>query len=465
MIRRRSGALVPFCAALALAGAAGPRVAAADARSAGAAFVAAEPDTSLEHFFGQMSDSTNRYFGRASLPADTAGLDSALQAGLAHPPKRRVARGRWLRYDWGPTLRFNRVEGGVFGAAATVGWRRSYGRLRGDLAYATGPRAGIGGVGWERRTGTDERQWLAEAYGGRRTDVMDRGRHEDVDDPLSSLAAAWHGSDTRQLVSRSGVSVSLARNTPMWRLSAGWRDEIESGLGVTTTWNLLHRPLASPDNVRATHGRVSEAMYTGWIRTPGVPVYGEIEYRTARKVLGSDFSYRLLRVGAGADLGVGRWSALAPQLLYGRLTGDALPQESFYLDRTSVLTTRLSDPIAGTRIALARLDWIGTRDLLELAHLPHPAMFPLQGDLFAASGTVWGQDPYGGAARPGGNWPERGEWSSEAGVALAWQPGVPEPTSLLRLSLAWPLDERPKRGKLTVTFTRALTLIQVPGYE
>jgi hypothetical protein len=193
-----------------------------------------------------------------------------------------------------------------------------------------------------------------------------------------------------------------------------------------------------------------------------LPLYAEIDYRVSRRALGSDFEYGLSRLAIGADLGVGRWSALAPQVLIGRLSGESPPQEAFYLDRAGVLTTRTGEPLAGSRIALARLDWIGTRDLLALARLPHPAMFPLQGDAFVGAGAVWGADPYGGPSRPGESWPGAGLWSSEAGFALAWQPGFPDPTHLARIGVAWPLDGRPARAKFTLTFSRALFLLQPP---
>jgi hypothetical protein len=42
-------------------------------------------DSSLHRFLDTLADSTDRYFGLIAAPTDTAGLDSALAAGLERP--------------------------------------------------------------------------------------------------------------------------------------------------------------------------------------------------------------------------------------------------------------------------------------------------------------------------------------------------------------------------------------------
>ena len=425
----------------------------APARSA-----AAPVDTTLDHFFGTLSDSTDRYFGRSAVPLDTSGLDSARAAGIARGPG-HVPRAP-LRLHMGPALRFDRVEDGVYGADFQLG-RRSFGR--GHVEYLSGPRRAQGDGVWERHVRDWEHGWDLEAGGGRETAVMDRVRRESIDDPFASVQSLVSGGDRRMFFRREGYRFSATRLAPAWRARVGWRDEVESPLMVTTRWNLTGHPPQTPDNLAAVRGRAREALLALSFRTPRLPLNAEVEYRIARRALGSDFEYRSTRLAVGAEIGFGGWSSLGPQALVGRLSGDRPPQQAFYLDRAGVLSTRDGDRLGGTRIALARLDWIGTRDLLALAHLPHPAMFPLQGIAFAATGAVWGADPYGGPARPGGNWPEPGSFSSEAGVALAWQPGIPEPTSLARIGVAWPIDGRPAHARLTLSFRRALFLLQPLG--
>ena len=422
-----------------------------------ARFVPATTDSTLDRFFGDLSDSTDRYFGRTAAPVDTTGLDSARSAGLLLPPP---GVGRRLRVGFGPALRFNRVDGAVYGVTSTLR-AGVLGRLEARGEYRSGPQRGQGGARWIRVWSRDESSWIVTARGGRETAVMDRSRPMSVGDAFASLGAWTSGSDTRQYFGRAGYGLVLERATPRWRVLAGWRDEVEQPLRPTATWNLSRRADRDPGNLAATPGRAREALLGMVARVPQSPIRAQIDYRTARRALGSDFEYRSLRVAAGADIGLGRWSSLVPQAMIGELTGDLVPQESFDLDGAGVLVTRSGDRIAGSRIAVGRCDWIGTRDLL--GWLPHPAMFPIQGDLFADAGSAWGADPYGGARRPGGFFPQ-GPWSSEAGFALVWQPGLPDPVSLARIELAWPLDGRTGGPGVRVSLRRPLFLVR-PLFE
>ena len=96
----------------------------------------AAPDSTLERFFGGLSDSTDAYFGRAVAPVDTAGLDSARTAGLALPPVHEPHHR--MRFDYAPAFRFNRVDGPVYGGSVEFSKRRVC-RLSPQLEYAAGP--------------------------------------------------------------------------------------------------------------------------------------------------------------------------------------------------------------------------------------------------------------------------------------------------------------------------------------
>ncbi|MBI1799309.1 MAG: hypothetical protein HYR73_06445 [Candidatus Eisenbacteria bacterium] len=421
---------------------------------------AAATDTTLDRFFGGLSDSTDRYFGGTTSQVDTTGLDSSRAANLALPPGHGPRRP--LRLDWGPAFRFNRVDGPAYGA--TLGLRSARTRVRIDsrLEYAAGPNRWQGGAGFRRMWGDEEHRWTLEAWGGRETAVVDRTHESSAADPLATVRALGFGTDARLYLRHDGFRAGLSRASGAWRAAAEWRDELESPLDVTATWNLANRALDVPGNIPAQSGRTHEALFSFVGRAPRLPLQGEIEYRTSRRALGSDFEYRMTRAALGADITLGRWSALVPQAIYGRLTGDALPQESFYLGGVSALTTRIGEAVGGSRLALGRIDWIGTRDLLALAHIPHPALLPIQGAVFAASGAVWGTDPYGGASRAGGAWPEEA-WISEAGLSLIWQPGFPDPTSLGRINVAWPVGSATGSPRVTLTFSRALFLLAPLG--
>ena len=106
------------------------------------------------------------------------------------------------------------------------------------------------------------------------------------------------------------------------------------------------------------------------------------------------------------------------------------------------------------------MDVIGTDDILALAHLPHPAMFPIQAALFAATGAVWGNDPFGGPGSPEAGWPDRGAWTSEAGASFLYRPGIPDGDAYLKINVAWPLGPVSHAARWTVTYSRALDLLK-----
>ena len=117
----------------------------------------------------------------------------------------------------------------------------------------------------------------------------------------------------------------------------------------------------------------------------------------------------------------------------------------------------------GTGLAIARLDLIGAHDFLALARLPHPAWLPLQAGAFAAAGAAWGADPFGGPKRGGLDWPDQEHWVSEAGAALLWRPGLPDPTGLFRFSYAWALGPARESAGFTASYSRALVLVKPIG--
>ena len=418
----------------------------------------AAPDSALHGFLGGLADSTDRYFGVSAAPLDTTGLDSALAARLASPLATR-SRTR-LDFDLGPDFGFNRVDGPVYGMWAGLGDPRPVGRIEGQVHYAAGPNVWLGGGGIRKALGPRDAPWRIRVFAGRLTEVMDR---EASDLRLSHLRALVTGSDDLRYYRRDGLETSFGRESESWLVEAGYRDMLESPLVTTATWNFFDRRLAVRDNLPAARGRVHELSYRATAVLPLAPVTAEITHATAGQAIGSDFEYRRTRVALAADLGLGRFAALVPQLSYGRLSGAAVPQASFYLGGAHSLRSVEGESIGGTGAALARLDLIGADDLLALARLPHPAAIPLQGALFAAAGAVWGVDPYGGRTLPGVDWPHREDWLTEAGVGLLWRPGLPDPLAFLEFSYAWPLGPADRDARYAITYTRALDLVHSLG--
>jgi hypothetical protein len=118
------------------------------------------------------------------------------------------------------------------------------------------------------------------------------------------------------------------------------------------------------------------------------------------------------------------------------------------------------DSLGGTGVAIARLDVIGVDDLLALARIPHPVMLPIQGGVFAATGAVWGADPFRGPGTPDGGWPDRSAWRSEVGVSLLYRPGMPDEDAYLRVNLAWPVGPHGGGARWSVSYSQALDLLR-----
>ena len=414
----------------------------------------APPDSSLHRFLDTLADSTDRYFGLIAAPLDTAGLDSALAAGLARPwhgPRTR------LRPRLGPVYAFNRVDGTLWGGSVAWSPRNARWRVGGDVGYAAGSDAWLGGgelaLGVRRR----ETMWSLRVTGGRRTMLMNRDHGERR---LASARALLTGSDRQNYLRRDGITVAVGASAADWRAAIEYRDRLESPLAVTTRWNLTRSALAAGDNLAASPGRARELAFAGDLRLAGLPFHAQLNHQVSDEAIGSDFDYRRARLALGGEIVAGGRVSLVPQIVYGRLAGDPVPQAAFFLGGSRTLKSLRSDSLGGTAIAVARLELIGVDDLLALARIPHPAMFPLQGGVFAATGAVWGADPFGGPGTPTGGWPERSAWMSEVGLSLLYRPGMPDEDAYLRVNLAWPVGLHDGRARWSVSYSRALDMLR-----
>ena len=420
---------------------------------------AADADTSLDRFLSGLSDSTDRYFGDTAAPRDTAGLDSALAYGLLHPAAPR-ARTR-EKIGVLPEFAFNRVDGPVWGGMLKLGSERGLGGVRGDPAWAAGPNRLLGEAVYTKVWSGRAARWTLRVGGGRATAVMDRtdADHGDENPALATLRALFGGGDRNRYLRHDGVSVGLERGNETWRAGVGYRDMLESPLPVTATWTLVGGGPVVKDNLPAAFGRAREARFeVAWV-WPGMPVQTEIQHQTSGHGIGSDFEYRRTRIASAATIALGRHATVVPQAMYGRITGRPVPQASFYLGGASSLRSVEGAALGGTGLALGRIDLIGTDDALALARVPHPVWLPLQLGAFLGSGAVWGADPYGGAGAPGGSWPGHDRWLSEAGLSIVYQPGIPEPTTLLRFDWARPLGPGGRSARFSFGYTRAIDLL------
>jgi hypothetical protein len=428
--------------ALALVGA---LLAPAAARAQGA-----EPDSALRGYLGGLADSTDHYFGRIAAPLDTAGLDSALIAELARPADRR----RPSRLSLWPDLRFDRVDGTALGGGAALGASsRGIGRLEGRLLYAGGTDAWLGDGRWSVSRRAGDGTLTLSARAGRNTVEMDTDAGLGT---LGTVRAFLFGRDPRHLLRRDGISVRLGRRASAWRIALGFRDDLERPLPVTTTWDLFNMPLLVPGNRQAVYGRTHEAELELGARLPRTPLELTLKHAVSSPDLGSAFDYRRTRADLTGDVGLGRRFAAVPQLAYGRLTGDPLPQAAFYLGGAGTLSAAEESALSGTRMAFARLDLMTTFDVLEAARLPHPAVMPLQAGVFASTGALWGGDPSTDASTDVGDWPGGDDWRPEVGVSLLYQPGFPIPDVMLRADLAMSVGPHRTGSRISLGYTRAI---------
>lgn len=433
---------------------------------AGAARAEEAPaDSALGAYVRSLSDSTDSWFGSTAAPLDTTGLDSALVAGLAKPPGSPGHSGsgserRKLSFGYGPALGFNRVDGAQLGGTGSMSVPRA-GQLSARAQYTTGTHDLLGEGAWTRSWGLE--RWKSRAVfkaaAGRWTEAFDRDHFDPFYATFNALA---YGGDRHQYVRRDGFRASLRVGRDRGSLTAQWRDQLESALPYTTDWVLFGGDPVLPYNTAAALGRAREWSLHADAGVPGTRFRVNGHYWTSDPRIGSDFRYRRYQLSSGGDISLGQHFALVPQFMFGRLRGDALPQEALFLGGVSSLRTLDRNQLAATGRAFARADLVLVDDLRDLLHLPLPAWLPLQSGAFVASGAAWGRDPVSGAAVATlRDAPHREEWLSEAGIGLSWRPGIPDPLMSLRLEYAWPIGPDDRDTHWTIAFQRLVNVM--PG--
>ena len=416
-------------------------------------------DSLLNAYVRQMRDSTDRWFGPTAAPVDTAGLDSALAAGLLQSPNARHRRGpRKLSFDWGPALGFNRADGGQLGASASLATRWVSG-LSGRLQYTTGTHDLLGEGGWSRSWRVDPllaRLGLKLAA-GRYTTAFDRDYYEPI---LTSLNAFFVGEDRHQYLRRDGFISSLRLSAEPGFATVGWRDQLESSLPYTTDWYVFGHGPEIPFNDTASFGRVRELTLGAEATIPGTRFRVNAMHWTSDPRMGSDMLFHRTRVTAGGDVSLGRHFSLLPQATYGVLRGETPPQEAFYLGGVANLRTLKRNELAGAGRAFGRLDLILVDEVGGPLHLPIPAHLPLQLGAFAGTGAVWGRDPVTGDAVPTTRTlPHRDEFLSEVGAGLLLRLGIPSPLTSFRFEVAFPIGPDGRGTSWALALQEPLSLL------
>ena len=422
-------------------------------------------DTTLDAYIRRLADSTDIYYGGSTAGPDTTGLDSVLARFLADPRRDPVPQ-RSRSLALGPFLHFDRADGGVFGVSAGAGLARGPGRLGGVLAWANGPDEWRGGAEWSKRFATAGAAsgWNARAWAGRTSVGFDR---DSYDPTLASLRAFAFGSDYYDWLRRDGVRVSLEREAATWRAGIGWRDMLESSIPQSATWTLFGGRADRHTNDSAAFGRTRELELTGSVRVPGSPLLAEAGYATSGAATGSDFTYRRLRLATGGELNLSRHLVLVPQIEYGRLRGQAVPQAAFFLGGRSSLRSLQDNALTGTGMAFGRLELVLADDLGTLLGIEALAPPAIHLGAFAGSGAMWGRDDPGSLRAYAGHpaptardVPDAQEWLSEAGLSVMWRPGLPDPNAFLRAEYAIPIGPDSREPRWQFSFQRALNLLR-----
>jgi hypothetical protein len=403
-------------------------------------------DSLMKAYLGTLADSTDAWFGASAAPLDTAGLDSALAVGLARGPGAR-ARVR-TRPQFSPALGYQRADGAQLGAAVSLNGPWGL-RLRGQMQGTTGNHDLLG-TGQVRRTwrgGSWRSRVVWTLRAGRMSEAFDREHRDDV---LHVLHALW-GDDRQDYLRRDGVETSLEWSGANHRASLAWRDQLESGLVTTTRWTLTGGGPAVVENRAPRTGRMRELGVTLGGTLPFTRLRLESGAWTSDPALGSDADYRRMRVVVGGDVSLGRHLGFVPQVSYGRLWGEPVPQAAFFLGGTHSLRTIERNAVVGTGQVFARGELVLADDLRRLLHLPLPSWLPLQASAFAASGAAWGHDAIGVTPeRTRRDGPDATDWRSEAGAGLSWRPGVPRPDTYLRFEVAWPIGHDARQVSYTL---------------
>lgn len=418
---------------------------------------AAPPDSLLRDYVRSMSDSTSAWFGAAAQPADTTGLDSAYVWALAHPNAK--PRGRGLPVAFFPVATFHRALGAGLGGGAGFGHSAGRGRVQGSLMWANGPDVLFGDGSYLKRIvdAHEEERWSFRLGAGRFVEGLDR---DYFDRTLGSLQALLNGSDRRNILRADGVRLTVRRSAPGAWAELAARDERESPLATTSTWTLTHRTPVVIANLPATAGRAHEVSLAAGARLPRTPFSAQAKVWTAGGALGGDFDYTRVRLGFGGGAALGRHVAFVPQLEYGRVTGAALPQEAFWIGGANSLRTVVTNGLSGTGKTYAHVDLLLVDPVQKVLGIEPNPVFPIQVGVFGASAARWGYDPVTGeAARTSRDWPTHDQWRSEAGVSLLYRPGLPEPDWFVRFDLAKPIGPGDHTTSLSVSYTRALTVL------
>ncbi len=413
------------------------------------------PD-SLGAFFQGLADSTDASYGTQSVTFDTTGLDSLASGALTRPP-RIHRRGGGLGLS--PLLGYHRAEGAIVGMSGRVG-SRAAGWLSLAGTYGFGNRQGRYAFGYRRTLlyrGARRGRLLAEpgriVEGATRID-LDLGYArssqpflpEHATPRLGNFDALFSGKSSSSLYEQRGASGGLTFWTGDWRLVAGVRHWLDQPMPLVTRYTLLADREGVPVNRLALDDEYTEPFGSlGFWR-------GDWELGALLEARGGGADRWRMRGALGKALRLGSSIKAYAQFEAGATAANAPLQRRFGLGGPRAVPSLPIETGATDHLLLGRVELIEAHDVLEAVGLPHPDWLVLQPLVLFHAGAAW--DDAGGRdivfAGPPSN-----AWRGSAGAGLALKLGVPDPETLARIYVAWPVG--PDAGKTTFRFTLGTT--------
>jgi hypothetical protein len=422
------------------------------AAGAGRAQTVAPPPDPLHDFLRDLADSTDVYFGPTAVAFDTTGLDSLRRSGGEVKSGRP---GRTSHVSASPYLNFHRATG--LAPGATLRRRAaSFGEVEVFGSYGVANKEGRYRFVYERDIKRGDsvlgeepsRFYLRAAYA--RETVEFAAEHAE---PIpSAIGAFFTGRDRQSVFERRGMELGLRLRGRVWNAGADYRDALDQSMPRATNFTLWGRDATVPDVTPASEGNHQEgAAFLVYHRS------GELLHAGTWGTYSSRERWRVRVAGAG-NVVVGPRLEAHVQAEAGLAAPDGPSQDRFELGGSRAVPSLGYGDQSGAQLLLGKLEVISGVDLLKAVKVPHPSYLVFHPVLFAHGGAVWSSETGAGAWSE----PPRQAWRGSAGIALFHLPGIPSPSTYVRLQLAWPVGLNSGVARFSVCLGQWFDLVAVP---
>jgi len=267
---------------------------------------------------------------------------------------------------------------------------------------------------------------------------------------ISNLNAFFLGTDRQSNYERRGIKASVRFRIPDWDMTLGYRNAKDQPMPKTTSFTLFGSDssvpgvtLADPIEYDELFGRVRFARqdwgFAGLVEGKGL---GDATWR--------------LRSAVAKDFRLGRPIRGFVQVEGGAAEANAPIQRRFQQGGPVAIPT-LGFGVGDTdHVLLGRLELVEGHNLLRLLKVPHPDFMDFNGGVFFHYGAVW-DDPARRDilfSKPPGD-----AWRGAAGMMLVYRPGLPNPRTLWRIQMGWPVGPEGGVARLTLSVGSEFDLV------